>query len=64
MAKNSTLYYNGSFISPSEKNLKEKALPNNQSCPGDSVIANVLSFSKALKIERSRESGMIEIVLN
>lgn len=64
MAKNSTLYSNGSFISRSEKNLKEKALPDNQVYPGDAVIANIIAFSKALKIRKSREAGLIEIVLN
>ena len=66
MAKNSTLFSNASFIFRGEKNLKEKT--NRQSAdemsPSDAVINNILSFSKALKIKKSREIGMIEMVLN
>ncbi|TAL59397.1 MAG: hypothetical protein EPN85_09370 [Bacteroidetes bacterium] len=64
MAKNSTLFSNASFISLFEKNVKEKASLENQFSPGDAVIANILAFSKALKIERSRQTGLIEVVLN
>lgn len=64
MAKNSTLFSNDSFISHGEKNQKEKTLLDNETCPSDGVIRNILSFSKALKIEKSREVGLIEIVLN
>ncbi len=63
MEKNSTLYSNVSFISPVRKDLKEKAL-DDQVCPSDGVISNILSFSKALRITKSNEVGLIEIVLN
>ena len=64
MAKNSTLFSNLSFISRGEKNLKENSSLDNQFSPGDTVIANILNFSKALKVEKSRECGLIEMVLN
>jgi hypothetical protein len=64
MAKNSTLYSNVSFISSGKKNLKDNTLSNNQFAPGDAIITGILSFSKALKIEKSRSAGLIEIVLN
>ena len=67
MAKNSTLFSNASFISHREKDLKEKNNPDNyrdEMCPGDALINNILSFSKALKIEKSREIGTIRMMLN
>ena len=64
MAKNSTLFSNASFISSGEKNLKDNSSQDNQFSPSDAVIANILAFSKALKVERSREVGLIEVVLN
>lgn len=64
MAKSSTLFSNVSFISRAEKNLKEKPSQSDQYSPGDVVIANILAFSKALRIEKSRDAGLIEIVLN
>lgn len=64
MAKNSTLSSNASFISLGEKNLKEKASLDNTVSPGDAVIANILNYSKALKIEKSQQVGLIEIVQN
>lgn len=64
MAKNSTLFSNASIITLRDKNLKEKAFSDNQFSPGDAVIANILAFSKALKIEKSRSTGLIEMVLN
>ncbi len=64
MAKNSTLFSNLSFISAGEKNLKEKSLFDNQFSPSDAIITGILSFSKALRIEKSRQTGLIEIVLN
>jgi hypothetical protein len=64
MAKNSTLFSNVSIISLSEKNLKEEALKDNQCSPGNAIIANILNFSKALQVEKSREAGTIELVLN
>ncbi len=64
MAKNSTLFSNASFISLSEKNLKDRTSEDNQFAPGDTVIANILAFSKALRIEKSGSAGLIEIVLN
>lgn len=71
MAKTSTLFSNVSFIARDEEKLpvaqaalKENSLPDTQTSPGDAVIANILSFSKALTIERSRGAGLIEIVLN
>jgi len=64
MAKNSTLTSNASFISAGQKNVKAEAFTSDQFCPGDAVIANIVAFSQALKIEKSRETGLIEIVLN
>jgi len=61
MAKNSTLFSNVSFIPHDEKDMKENS---SQEFPSDAVINNILSFSKALKIEKSREVGLIEVVLN
>ena len=63
MAKTSTLFSIESFISNVENVVKENPSLNNQYCPGDAVIANILNFSKALKIEMSRV-GLIEIVMN
>ena len=64
MAKNSTLFSNLSVISRGEKNVNEKFLSDNQFAPDNSVIANILAFSKALKIEKSSKTGLIEINLN
>ncbi|MEK6615597.1 MAG: hypothetical protein AABZ32_05735 [Bacteroidota bacterium] len=64
MAKNSTLFSNAFFISHSEKNLKEKTLLNSEVCLSNAVIINILSFSKALTIEKSKNIGFIEVVLN
>ncbi len=63
MAKNSTLSFNVPFNHRDQKNLKEKTLLFPQISPSDSVITNILAFSKALKIEKSK-AGLIEIVLN
>jgi hypothetical protein len=70
MAKNSTLYSNAPFISSMENGVsarqtgqKENDLAVNQS-PSDAVIANILGFSKALKVEKSSQTGLIEMVLN
>jgi hypothetical protein len=63
MAKNSTLFSNAPFISPKETDLKEKAMLESQS-PSDTTIANILAFSKALKVEKSNQTGLIEMVLN
>lgn len=62
MAKNSTLFSNTPFISDTKKKLKEDAL--NCESPSDAVIQNILNFSKALKIERSKSIGFVETVLN
>lgn len=64
MAKNSTLFSNASFLSLGEKNLKDKAFLDNHFAPDDAVIANILAFSKALRIEKSRQTVLIEVVLN
>lgn len=64
MAKNSTLSSNAPFISPGEKNLKAKASLHNTIFPGDAVVANILNYSKALKVEKSRQLGLIEMVQN
>ncbi len=64
MAKNSTHFSNASIITLCDKNLKGKSLPDNQFSPGDAVIANILAFSKALKIEKTSGTGLIEVVLN
>ena len=64
MAKNFTLISNGSFISRNEKNVKEHSFQDDRFSPADAVIANILAFSKALKIEKSCQAGLIEIVLN
>lgn len=64
MAKTSTLFSNGFVNSPGDKNIKEKALQENQYSPNDAVITNILAFSKALIVEQSAQAGPIEIVLN
>lgn len=71
MAKTSTHFSIASFpegthssISQNEKNLKEDSLQEFDSYPSEEAIKNILNYSKALKIERSREVGLIEIVLN
>ena len=64
MEKDFTLFSNASFNSHSEKDLKEKTLLDIEMGPSGVVINNILSFSKVLKIEKSREVGLIEIVLN
>ena len=61
MQKNSTLFSHASFIPHDEKDMKENS---SQELPGDAVIQNILNFSKALKIEKSCQVGLIEIVLN
>ena len=63
MAKNSTLFSNVSFVSLNE-NLKGKSFRDNQFAPNDAVISNILSFSRALKIEKSHHTGLIQMVLN
>ena len=64
MAKNSTLFSNASFISLEEKHVKDRTSLDNQFAPGDAAIANILAFSQALRIEKSRQTGLIEVVLN
>jgi hypothetical protein len=69
MAKNSTLFSNVSFISRNGEGLsadQAKKGFNDQamSTPCDAIIANILNFSKALKVEKSAGAGIIEIVLN
>ena len=61
MAKTSTHFSIASFISPDKKNIKEVS---HDSYPSEEAIKNILNFSKALKIEKSRQAGLIEIVLN
>jgi hypothetical protein len=69
MAKNSTLFSNVSFISrngegfsaaQAREGFAEEAL----SAPCDAIIANILNFSKALKVEKSRGGKTIEFMLN
>ena len=63
MEKNSTLYSNVPLNLSDKQNLgKNMFIP--PVSPSDAVITNILAFSKALKIERSREAGLIEIILN
>ena len=64
MAKTSTLFSIESFISDVEKDVKEKPSLNNQYCPGDAVIANILNFSKVLRVEKSDHIELLEILLN
>ena len=64
MQKNSTHFSNASVIPHDEKDMKEISSQEYDSYPGDAVINNILNFSKALKIERSRDAGLIEMVLN
>ena len=61
MAKTSTQFSVASFVSQDKKNLKEDSL---REYPSEAVIKNILNFSKALKIEKSRHTGFVEIVLN
>ena len=61
MAKTSTHFSIASFVSQDKKNLKEDSL---REYPSEAVIKNILNFSKALKIEKSRHTGFVEIVLN
>ena len=61
MAKTSTQFPIASFVSLDKKNLKEDSL---REYPSEAVIKNILNFSKALKIEKSRHTGFVEIVLN
>jgi hypothetical protein len=61
MAKNSTLFTNEpSFISENPKKLKEP-LPGS---PSDWVIQNILNYSKALRVEKSKSVGFVATVLN
>ena len=64
MAKNSTLSSNAPFISLSAENVKGYSITAEQCSPSEAVIANILAFSQALRIEKSRQTGLIEIVLN
>ena len=74
MAKTSTHFSITSFVSQDKKNLSALSdglrLPSEKEDsllelnPSESVIKNILRFSKALKIEKSRSTGLIEIVLN
>ena len=61
MAKNFTLFSNESFISDSTQKLKEDVFAQ---LPSDAVIQNILNFSKALKIEKSKSAGIVEMILN
>ncbi|MBI4945641.1 MAG: hypothetical protein HY840_04480 [Bacteroidetes bacterium] len=62
MAKNSTHISCASFFPFNEKYLKGKT----ESCdmPGEAVIQNILRFSKALRVKKSRGVGLVEFVLN
>ena len=62
MAKNFTLYSSESFISNNPKKLKE--IVSGSDSPGETVIQNILNFSKALKIEKSQMVGLVEMILN
>ncbi|MBI4930316.1 MAG: hypothetical protein HY841_06105 [Bacteroidetes bacterium] len=61
MQKNSTHFPNASFIPHDKKDMKEIS---SLELPSDAVIQNIINFSKALKISKSREVGLIEIILN
>lgn len=32
--------------------------------PGDAVIRNILNFSRALRVEKTKEMGMVEMLMN
>ncbi len=61
MQKNSTLFSTASVVPQDQKDMKSTP---SQEVPGDAVIRNILNFSKALEIRKSRETGLIEVVLN
>ena len=63
MAKNFTLSTDQSFIIPAREDLKGKSNVDLYS-PSDAAIANILSFSRALVVEKSPVMGHVEIVLN
>lgn len=69
MAKNSTHISCTSFFAHNEKDLpsglvgmKDKA--ESGYLPGESAIQNILNFSKALRMEKSKDVGVVEFVLN
>ena len=61
MEKNFTLSSNVYFISPKEDQLTSRQETDS---PSDASIANILGFSKALRVEKSKQTGVVEMVLN
>ena len=61
MQKNSTHFHEASIIPHDENDMMESL---SQEMPGDTVIQNILNYSKALKVEKSPSAGVIEIILN
>ena len=65
MEKNSTLISFTSSVG-SEKNLSANHLhtSDDSACPSSNVIQNILNYSKALRINKSKAIGDVEVVLN
>lgn len=65
MEKNSTLF----SFSSSENQTKDLSgnhpnISGDSAVPGGHVIQNILNYSKALRIEKSKAVGSVEVILN
>ena len=65
MEKNSTLNYLEAFTGKEKKEMETLGLiPGNSAQPSLSVIKNILNYSKALKIRKTKSGDYLEFVLN
>jgi len=65
MEKNSTLFYFTSSVDcAKDLSTNHPHTSDNFAVPTNSVIQNILNYSKALRINKSKAVGIIENVLN
>lgn len=64
MEKKTTLSFL-SFTRPNKTGADEKNFFNREDeVPGQTVLSNILNFSRALQIEQSKKIGFVEMILN
>ena len=68
MAKNSTHISNAFLFSHNEDLITGQACMKGKTepsyVPGEAAIHNILHYSKALRMKKSKEVGVVEFVLN
>jgi len=63
MQKNFTLSYS-LFISERKKSLSKKTEALSPFLPDEITVQNILNFSKAMKVEKTKSAGVVELYLN